>query len=34
MPFPMSDREFVVLATTYIIKERKGGMVMIRSANP
>lgn len=33
MPFPISDRELVLCSTAAIVKERKGAMIMIRSAN-
>jgi hypothetical protein len=33
MPFPLSDRDFTVCQTSLVVKERKGVMVMIRSAN-
>jgi hypothetical protein len=32
MPFPMSDRDFIVCQTTLVDKERKGAMVLLRSA--
>jgi hypothetical protein len=33
MPFPLSDREFIVCSTSLLVKERKGAMILIRSAN-
>ena len=33
MPFPVSDREVVICSTSLVVEERKGAMVIIRSAN-
>lgn len=33
MPFPISDRELVICQSQFIIKERKGAMIIIRSVN-
>lgn len=33
-PWPLANREIIACCSSFLIKERKGAMIMLRSATP